>query len=240
MAEAFVEWCEKNISMTCIYSKTRVSFIVEESLMRTYYMQHMNVSHKFNDKAKKSHSNDVAVLRLSRKVHFNNFIQPICLPQPELRFPTAQDVDGFNCFVTGTFLRPPFTWRGDVCSFLFIGWGYLNENATEHATILQEVQVPLQEMLIRQICLLPVGLNHSRFLASNPVNCADIWLIYKKNDDTCIDAYAGKISSSSIKNMFCAGDGPRDSCQGDSGGPLVCRNRTGSNQSRTSSSKTIT
>ena len=33
----------------------------------------------------------------------------------------------------------------------FKGWGYLNENSTEHASILQEVQVPLQEMLISHL-----------------------------------------------------------------------------------------
>ena len=58
-----------------------------------------------------------------------------------------QDVDGFSCYVTGRFL-----WTLDDLSdcnkMLFIGWGYLKENSTEHASILQEVQVPLQGMLI--------------------------------------------------------------------------------------------
>lgn len=102
-------------------------------------------------KTDSSHSNDVAVLRLARKVKFNVFIQPICLPQPELRFPTAQDVDGFSCYVTGwdrqTYINC-FLKIWSVCRSRFIGWGYLNENSTEHASILQEVQVPLQEMLI--------------------------------------------------------------------------------------------
>ena len=170
MAHAFFGW--KNISMACIYSDD--SHFSYPSKTRVC----LTVFHKsFMIKPRKSHSNDVALLRLARKVHFNNFIQPICLPQPELRFPTAQDVDDFKCFVTGRFLLPAFNWRGDVYRFLFIGWGYLNENATEHATILQEVQVPLQEMLIGQTGMLPIAVIYSLLLASNPVNCADIWLI---------------------------------------------------------------
>ena len=67
-----------------------------------------------------SHKNDIAIIKLSRKVHFNVFIQPICLPSPTLRFPTNEN---FKCFVSG--------------------WGYRDVNSGKHSSILQDIQIPL-------------------------------------------------------------------------------------------------
>ena len=72
------------------------------------------------EKCEKSHKNDIAIIRLSRKVHFNVFIQPICLPSPTLKYPTNDD---FKCFVSG--------------------WGYRDLESGKHSSILQDIHIPL-------------------------------------------------------------------------------------------------
>ncbi|XP_044160558.1 uncharacterized protein LOC122945559 [Bufo gargarizans] len=64
-------------------------------------------------------SGDLALLELERPVTFNNYIQPICLPDPDQLFP-----DGMMCWVTG--------------------WGNIMEGVSLALPyILQEVELPL-------------------------------------------------------------------------------------------------
>uniref|UniRef100_A0A4X2L6I0 trypsin n=1 Tax=Vombatus ursinus TaxID=29139 RepID=A0A4X2L6I0_VOMUR len=52
----------------------------------------------------------------------------------------------------------------------------------------------------------------------NILQCLNIPVL---SDNTCQDAYPGKIT----RNMICLGfmEGKKDTCQGDSGGPVVCK-----------------
>lgn len=47
---------------------------------------------------RRTYSNDVAVLELSKEVSFNQFVQPVCLPFGEI---STKDVTGYHGFIVG-------------------------------------------------------------------------------------------------------------------------------------------
>ena len=84
-----------------------------------------------------THENDVALVRLFREVKFNFYIQPVCLPSEQTRFPTRPT---FRCYVTG--------------------WGYGSPSAIAHEKILKvRICKPLQSFCridpacIRNFCI---------------------------------------------------------------------------------------
>ena len=55
---------------------------------------HPNYEHRY-------YYNDIALLKLERKVVFNNYIMPICLPSPKAPLQADKDLLGKNVTVMG-------------------------------------------------------------------------------------------------------------------------------------------
>ena len=64
-----------------------------------------------------NNKNDIALITLIREVDFNFYIQPICLPPVNTRFPVS---DEFKCYVTG--------------------WG---DPSKTNISLMHEIQIPL-------------------------------------------------------------------------------------------------
>lgn len=58
----------------------------------------VNAVHRHPSYDRRTYSNDVAVLELSKEVSFNQFVQPVCLPFGEI---SKKDVTGYHGFIAG-------------------------------------------------------------------------------------------------------------------------------------------
>ncbi|XP_042147178.1 venom protease [Ixodes scapularis] len=77
--------------------------------------------HRHPSYDRRTYSNDVAVLELSKEVSFNQFVQPVCLPFGEI---SKKDVTGYHGFIAG--------------------WG-ATQFTGEGSSVLREAQIPIWE-----------------------------------------------------------------------------------------------
>ena len=135
---------------------------------------------KYNDK---TFENDIALIRLDRKVQFSKSVYPICLP------PKGTDFTDTRAFVVGKFYSgakmistlfrkisiSPVLTQTDANTFIFSGWGTIYFGGPT-SSVLQEVNVR-------------------------------VW-----DNKQCAKNY-GRLNRKVSDNMLCAGDRGKDACQ---------------------------
>uniref|UniRef100_A0A3B5A7I5 Mannan-binding lectin serine peptidase 1 n=1 Tax=Stegastes partitus TaxID=144197 RepID=A0A3B5A7I5_9TELE len=152
-----------------------------------------------------NYNNDIALVRLTDQVDFNQVVRPICLPPP----PRQDD--------------PPAPLPNSLG--IVAGWGISNPNASSSSSS-PSSSSSSSTMTSDPAAAADLG------MTSDLLQYVKLPVV---SQDECQASYASRSISYNITgNMFCAGffEGGRDTCLGDSGGAFVMEDQAASGDGR--------